>query len=226
VTRAAVVAAAAADVGPDTHEKRIRIWTSALGRPVTYAEIEKLAWCGGAALCWLHDAGLALDVHWAIGNGFLLQKPHPLPIVKLPQPGDIGYQASPFQHHFVVESVEDGHIVHSVDGNQPDVRRRSRMVGPNLTFFSIRPYLELVSAPDELPSPAVQLPRHATSAEYQHAINSLMLVHPLEHTFGLLLVDGIVGPKTTEALRWAQKMLKVPVTGFPDAATAAALGLS
>lgn len=225
MTRAAVVDWALSQVGPDTHEKRVAYWTSALGRPVTFGEIEKLAWCGGFALCALHEAGLGLDVHWAIGKGFLLQPPHPLPTVKIPLPGDIGYQGSPFQHHFIVEAV-DGSLVHSVDGNQPDVRRKTRALSPSLTFYSIHPLLIAAGAPFELPAPGSDVRHWTGPAEVQHALNSLMLAHPLDHSFGLLTVDGIIGPKSTEALKWAQRLLKVTVTGLPDDATSRALGLS
>ena len=150
--RARVVAAAVSHIGPDDHEKRIGYWESALGYEIHhFAEIAKLAWCGGFALACLHEAGLALDVHWRIGLGFLLCKPHPLPVTAHPQPGDIGYQNVPFQHHFVVQRV-DGQTVHSIDGNQPDVRRRERQMGPKLTFYSIEPYIKLATLRDMPPN--------------------------------------------------------------------------
>jgi hypothetical protein len=222
MNRQAVVDAAVAELGADTHEKRIRYWESALGYEIHhFEEIAKLAWCGGFALYCLHTAGLALDVHWRIGAGFLLQKPHPLPRIAIPLPGDIGYLDKPFQHHFVVESV-DGDTVHSVDGNQPDVRRKTRSLhAPTLTFFSIAPFLGV-----ELPSPSDPPPKHwTTPAEVQHAVNNLIVRHPLDNPPGLLTVDGIIGPKSEAAIKWAQQELGIPVTGNPDAATCRALGL-
>lgn len=225
MSRQAVVDAAVAEIGPDKHDKRVKYWESALGREVTYESIASLAWCGGFALWCLHEAGLGKDVLWRIGAGFLLQPPHPLPRVKVPEPGDIGYLDKPFQHHFVVESV-DGALVFSVDGNQPDVRRKTRSFSPGLVFFSIEPLLALAGCQSDLPSPAAPRVRHSTPAEVQHAMNSLMLAHPLDQQFSLLTVDGIIGPKSTAVLKWAQRLLKVPVTGNPDAATCRALGLT
>lgn len=227
MTRQAVLAAAVPEIGPDTPEKRIKYWTSALGRAVTYEEIRKLAWCGGFALWALHEAGLGKDKLWKIGAGFLLQKPHPLPTIKRPEPGDIGYQDAPYQHHFIVEQV-DGNLVHSIDGNQPDVRRKVRAIGAGLTFFSIAPLLTLAGKADDipLPDPAAGLPRNVTTGETQHALNNLIMRHLANQPPALLTVDGISGPKTKATILWAQKMLGVPETGFADAVTCHALGLS
>jgi hypothetical protein len=223
VTRQAVVNAAVAELGPDTHAKRLRYWESALGHETTYESIASLAWCGGFALYCLHQAGLAKDVVWHVGSGFLLQPPHPLPRIKVPEPGDIGYQDKPFQHHFVVTEV-DGALVHSVDGNQPDVRRKTRSLSPSLTFFSIAPLLKLAS---ELPSPSGAPPKHWTQpAEVQHAVNGLIMRHLSDSPPTLLTVDGIIGPKSVAALQWAQRVLGIPITGAPDSATCHALGLS
>ena len=101
-----IVAAAVAELGPDTHEKRVKYWSSALGRPVTYQEVASLAWCGGFALYALHAAGVALDVLWHLGSGFLLQPPHPLRVTHSPLPGDLGYVDKPFQHHLICEAAE------------------------------------------------------------------------------------------------------------------------
>jgi hypothetical protein len=205
VSREAIVAAAVAELGADTHDKRVRIWESALGREVTYEEIHKLAWCGGFALFCLHAAGLAKKTFWRLGAGFLLQPPTPLRTVKVPSPGDIGYQNSPFQHHFIVESV-DGTLVHSIDGNQPDVRRRLRSLGGGIVYYSIAPFIDQEDTLPTIPAP----PAHATPGALQHALNSLMVAHPLEHEGPLLLVDGIIGPKTEAAIKWAQMLLKQP----------------
>ena len=226
MTRQAVVDAAIAELGPDTHEKRIKYWESALGYEIHhFEEIAKLAWCGGFALYCLHEAGLAKDVKWRIGAGFLLQAPHPLSRVAVPLPGDIGYLDKPFQHHFVVESV-DGDLVHSVDGNQPDVRRKTRAIHtPTLTFFSIAPFLPA----SELPSPSRPPPAPSSTprpADIQHAVNSLIMKHLGDHPPTLLTVDGIIGPKSHAAIEWAQRTLHLPVTGEADLQTCLALGLS
>lgn len=80
----------------------------------------------------------------------------------------------------------------------------------------------------DLPSPS-QPPKAGkwpTPAEVQHAVNGLIMRHLDDNPPGLLTVDGIIGPKSTAALEWAQRILGIPVTGNPDAATCHALGLS
>jgi len=219
VSREAVVAAAEAELGADTHEKRIKYWESALGRKVTYAEIAKPAWCGIFALYCLHTADLALDKLWRFGRGFLLVPPHPMLSTKNPLPGDIGYQDQPFQHHFVVTSVA-GDVVSSVDGNQPDIRRRVRSAKHVTAFYSIGQFLPA----DTIPSPA---PRPATPAEVQHGVNNLVIKHLLEQdTPKILTVDGIIGPRSTHAIGWAQRKLGLPVNNDAnDLALQKALGL-
>lgn len=221
MSRAAVVAAAAGEIGPDTPEKRVKYWADALGRPVTYAEISHPAWCGIFALWCLHQAGLDTDEHWQIGKGFLLQSPHPMHLTTSPQPGDVGYIASPFQHHFIVESVDDTRV-HSIDGNQPDIRRQSRALSPHIVFYSIASLLAL----DALPAPSARPVSWTQPATVQHALNTLILARPDAAPPPLLTVDGIIGPKSEAALRWAQALLSVPVTGSPDNATCIALGLA
>jgi hypothetical protein len=95
-------------------------------------------WCGAFALWCLRQAGLT-DWHWEIGKGFLWR----LRRTTEPQPGDIGYQDQPFQHHFVVADVGQ-HTIASIDGNQgsPGVQERHRALSnPGLVFFSIEPLL-------------------------------------------------------------------------------------
>ena len=225
MTRAAIVEWARGEVGPDTHEKRVRYWTSALGRPVTYAEVASLAWCGGFALCALHEGGVGIDIRWVIGKGFLLQPPRPLPVVTVPKPGDIGYQDKPFAHHFVVDSVE-GSLVHTIEGNQPDVRRKTRSLTPAVTYYSIDPLLALTAAGNALTSPGSLVLRHTTAAEVQHAVNNLIMKHVQDLAVpSLLTVDGRIGPKSAAAIAWAQGVLGIHQTGNPDAATCEALGL-
>ena len=193
-----IVAAAAAELGRDTHEKRVKYWSSALGNRVSYEEVSKLAWCGGFALYCLHTAGVALDVRWHLGSGFLLQPPHPLRVTHSPLPGDIGYVDKPFQHHLICEAV-DGTLVHSIDGNQPDVRRKTRALS-QVVFYSIEPYLAAL----ELPRPSQPPPPEPSPFALQRAINAVILAHPLDHAPPLLRVDGIIGPKTLEARAWAE----------------------
>lgn len=223
MSRQAFVDWAVAEIGKATPEKLLRYFREAIGREPTEAELKK-SWCGIFALCGLHEVGLAKDVLWQFGRGFLLQPPHPLPFVKIPEPGDIGYLDKPFQHHFVVEAV-DGALVHSIDGNQPDVRRKTRSLSPSLAFFSIQPFLEIADREPVLPGQPPRV-RHTGPAEVQHAVNSLIMKHLADEPPTLLTVDGKIGPKSQAAIRWAQRALGIAETGNPDAATCAALGLS
>jgi len=226
VTRAAIVEWALAQVGPTSHDKRCEYWASALGKPVTFAEIQGKAWCGAFALAALHAGGVATDEHWKWGAGFLLQNPHPLHQTKTPLPGDIGYQGQPFAHHFLVQSV-DGSIVHTVEGNTPDVKRASRVMSPAVVYFSIAPLLAAAGAADILPAVGPQLRQPVSPAAVQHATNSLICKHLLDIGVpNLLTVDGIIGVKSEAAIRWAQGVLRLPQTGNPDDATCKGLGLT
>ena len=100
-------------------------------------------WCGAFALSRLHAAGCAIGVEWRIGQGFLLVPPHALQTVAMPKPGDVSYKASPFEHHAVVERVEDG-IVHTIDGNQgaPDyIKRAQHQLGVGHVYFDVGPLI-------------------------------------------------------------------------------------
>lgn len=116
-------------------------WRSALDpRPGPYPK----HWCGAFALTALHEAGLALDVRWVIGSGFLLRT---LDQTRDPLPGDIAYFRH-LSHHAVVGDVEvDGALVELINGNsRPYVDGRSSVQlsrvlthGPGApdAFFSI-----------------------------------------------------------------------------------------
>lgn len=131
-----VIAAADSQIGP--------------GNPVLYWEdvcVETLEpnrdWCGAFVLWCLHRAGLALDVCWATdGSGFV--GPSKLPTTKNPLPGDIYYQHEPYQHHAIVESLENG-ILTTIDGNSPNVSRNTRpLPKEGIVFYSIDPFLKQV----------------------------------------------------------------------------------
>lgn len=224
MSRESVVEAAVAELGkPNLPE----YWADALGKPTTKAP--KLAWCGVFALYCLHKAGLLLHVHWEYGMGFLTTPDRKwlLPKTQAPKPGDIGYRDQPFQHHFIVESV-DGSRVHSVDGNSgthSTVNRATHSLGNGRVYFSIASLVGEV----ELPSPSQPPKPWAQPAAIQHSVNSLIMKHlgdPMAPPPSLLTVDGRIGPKSSAALGWAQRVLGIPVTGNPDAATCNALGLS
>lgn len=126
------------------------------------------AWCGAFVLWCLRGAEIT-DVSWEVGHGFLSmldeqkKRVWRLPRVTRPEPGDVAYFDKPFQHHAIVErfeeapSVEQNGFVHkawslvTIDGNQPDVRRRYRehtpSMRPSAVFFSIEPWLKLKECP-------------------------------------------------------------------------------
>lgn len=99
-------------------------------------------WCGAFVLRSLKRAGLAKRVPWIIGSGFI--SPQRLPQVAAPEPGDVVFVPSPFQHQAVVVSYEPATgMVTSIDGNQPDIRPKVRFVrNGNIQFYSIQPLID------------------------------------------------------------------------------------
>ena len=69
------------------------------------------AWCGAFALWALHKAGVARNVFWQVGNGFLSH----FPTTSNPQPGDIAY-FNQYQHEAVISSVTSA-TVGLINGN-------------------------------------------------------------------------------------------------------------
>lgn len=125
----------------------IREWEAfPSGRPDLYArEIggdPGADWCGYLALWALQRAGLAKGVRWIQGAGFI--SPLRLPAVATPQPGDIVFVPSPFQHQALVVSYEPTTgMVTSIDGNQPGIEPRVRFVkNGNIQFYSIQPLVD------------------------------------------------------------------------------------
>ena len=223
--RGAVLQAAISQLG---QHNLAEYWADALGKPVN--EPPKLAWCGIFALRCLHVAGLARHTYWRMGMGFLSQPNGWLiPMTDKPLPGDVGYQDKPWQHHFLVESVETDRV-HSIDGNSGSystVNRATHPIGHGCLYFSIAPLIALVGVQDPLPSPSQPPPAYPQPAALQHAINSLMVAHPLDHELPLLLVDGVVGPRTIAAVKWAQTWFHLNPSGDPnDQALLAKLGLA
>jgi hypothetical protein len=111
---------------PDSPEAaEVPYWRAVLPPDWTNAQVHLYAktreWCGGFALWALKQAGLARDIFWQDGLGFLGKLPRTL----TPSRGDIGYKQTPFQHHLLFDYEHDGWIM-SVDGNQPDVREQRR----------------------------------------------------------------------------------------------------
>lgn len=93
--------------------------------------VGELAWCGIFALWVLHEAGIAKDVSWEPGKGFLYRMQQ----TSDPKPGDIAYVHYPFQHHAIVEKIENGQV-HTIDGNTLGaVRRRIRPLKDITGFY-------------------------------------------------------------------------------------------
>jgi len=102
------------------------------------------AWCGGFALWALKQAGLASNMDWTVGKGFIFKGMGnlPLPVTKHPQPGDIAYFNN-LQHHAIVKEVNGPQLI-TIDGNQgpgEQVKIRTRNIGEVTAFYSIEPLL-------------------------------------------------------------------------------------
>jgi len=98
--------------------------------------------CGYFVLRSLQRAGLAKGVKWIQGQGFIW--PLRLPQVSTPQPGDVVFVPSPFQHQALVVSFEPATgMVTSIDGNQPGIASRVRFIkNGNIQFYSIQPLID------------------------------------------------------------------------------------
>jgi hypothetical protein len=141
--RAAVIAAAAEAIGGDNGHL---FWRVCGGAPYD----PKKSWCGIFALWCLRCAGACPEsIVWDLsGDGFLFR----LPRTTDPKPGDIGYIAAPFQHHFVVERIDE-QGVHSIDGNTPIVARKVRPREHITAFYSIEPFILAAHALEAYPEP-------------------------------------------------------------------------
>ena len=204
-TRARIIEVASAEIGPG---RRADYWRGVLG----YDPGVKKAWCGAFCLWVFHQVGLAREHKWGIdGSGMV--GPLKLRPTRAPSRGDIGYIDQPLQHHFLFDYEYDGKI-HSVDGNQPDVRQRIRPRA-GLTFFSISNLLDAADRDtDPLPPPSRATLRQGDSGGGVRYLQSLLPGCRVDGAFGPatraavvafqtaagLTPDGIVGPKTWAAL--------------------------
>ena len=103
-TRAAVLDVAALNLGVTDPDP---FWRECLGQ----VPMKRLAWCGVFALYCLHKA-VGCTWPWVIGSGFLFR----LAQTKDPQPGDVAYFDQPYQHHALVQRVEDD-TIYLIQGN-------------------------------------------------------------------------------------------------------------
>ncbi len=105
-------------------------------------------WCGGFALWSLHQAGLAKDLNWVIGQGFLDH----LPTTQDPLPGDIAYFTNN-QHQAVVTDVSYDGTIGLVNGNgTAGAVSASDTLFPHVAaFYSIEPLLATAQGDGALP---------------------------------------------------------------------------
>jgi len=199
--RARIVEAARGEIGPGDIP---RYWEA--GGIAFTPDVAKRAWCGLFALWAIKQGGVAAGVKWEIGLGFV--GPQGLPRTKTPKPGDICYDDQPWQHYSIVESLTDG-VLTTIDGNQPDVRRKVRPLPSDVVFYSIEKLLAPDAAPDTDPAPARRTLRRgdygADVAVVQRQVGARAdgdfgplteaAVKAWQRARGLY-DDGIVGPKT------------------------------
>jgi hypothetical protein len=154
-TRDTVVRLALQEVGKPDAETIRGYHSGALGRAHVGKQLE---WCGLFCLHMLHEAGLAKSVFWRLGGGFCEEQR--LQRVKLPEPGDVIYYHTPFQHHALVHSVDlDAGTFSSIDGNQAGdtvVLRTGIPLTKPTCFYSIEKFLTAdTDPPDTEPEPEV-----------------------------------------------------------------------
>ncbi len=116
------------------------------GRPDLYADetggARGMEWCGYFVLRSLKRAGLAKNVRWVSGLGFIA--PLKLPITSAPLPGDVAYIDQPFQHEAVVVSYNPStRMLTTIDGNQPGIEPQVRFMGNGgIVVYSIQPLVD------------------------------------------------------------------------------------
>lgn len=200
---------------------RVGYWVKALGSDPGKSK----HWCGAFFLAGLHEVGLALHHKWGIdGTGLQALR---LPLVARPEPGDMGYDHTPYQHHFLVEDVGE-HTYTSIDGNQgsPGVQRRTRAFKTTgVTFYSIAPLLRQTDpAPpswnDETQPTGPIRPVLRLRATGEHVSYLQSKLAPL---FPGVVVDGSFGPQTAATVMGFQRRAGLDADGVVGPATWAAL---
>ena len=94
-------------------------------------------WCGIFILWVLHKAGIAKNVKWKVGVGFIATE-NLIP-TKTPKPGDIAYFTKN-QHQALVKSVNDDGTVTIINGNGMGgkITVSSPKISDVATFYSIK----------------------------------------------------------------------------------------
>ncbi len=214
-TRARILEIASLEVGPQVKGSRrvYEYWRDVLPPEWTDAQVKLYAktkeWCGGFALWCLRAAGIAQDVHWHDGIGFL--GPAHLKPTRTPSRGDVGVKPIPFAHHWIFKYEYDGWL-YGIGGNTPGVKEQ-RFRRDEVTVYSISPLLDSTDR-DTDPPPAPAHPHTTiregmTGGEVRY-LQSLLPGCKVDGSFGPktrafvvmfqsaagLTADGVVGPKT------------------------------
>lgn len=205
-TRDRVLQCAVAELGSPGKSRIQQYHRSAIGPQ--WGGTKELEWCGLFCLWALHEADLARSVFWRLGGGFCEEQR--LPRVKAPEPGDIAYFHSPFQHHALVESARNGIIV-TIDGNQAGdtVQRKTRSSTSASVFYSIAPLL--LQASDTEP----MLPVVDPTLRLEASGPSVVILQELLNKAGAALVaDGAFGPQTAAAVMSFQRRAGLDADGI------------
>lgn len=102
------------------------------------------AWCGGFALWCLHQAGLAKNIQWITGKGFL-GRLHRLDSITDAKPGDIAYY-NKFQHHAVVAANNGDGTLDDINGNGSGGKVTETKNAKPDAVYSIQSLIESASA--------------------------------------------------------------------------------
>ncbi len=226
--RKEIVRIARGEIGPQKKgsPEVFGYWRDALPPTWTDFQVKQYAatkeWCGGFCLWVLHQAGVAKDVHWKDGLGFT--EVNRLPHTKTPLPGDIGYKPSPYQHHFIVESLTPTSL-RSIDGNQPDVRAYDRPAPSGITYYSIEPFLVKLAPPQlTIPTPPPVAPppplRLGSKGDATARWQRFLVGQGFK-----IVVDSDFGPQTEAATKTWQSKHGLASDGVVGLKTRTAAGL-
>lgn len=105
----------------------------------------KYSWCGVFAL-WVLRRALNVTWRWIAGVGFIYADDSGkrtdvprLPVVSVPEPGDVAYYDQPYQHYAIVERVNNDGTATLIAGNTPNVSRYEEPLSKATAYYSIAP---------------------------------------------------------------------------------------
>lgn len=180
---------------------------------------DHVEWCGIFTLAALKGGGIAADVTWKIGIGYV--GPEHLNQTVDPQPGDIFYKDQPFQHYGLVTSLNADGSLDSIEGNAPGVKILHHPKPSGVVYYSIDKLLEKAGASGggeggggggvsstpkaDGSSPSYYLQLSAVSSsrdvlEVKEGITNRALVRIVQGAVGVWQ-DGDWGPITEAAVR-------------------------